>query len=246
VESQTGESGEQAGFGSTVSIDGIRTVMNDIQFAYCEFPRSWGVVDSEGKCTVKVDGARVGISYDIVINTHQLMRLVNHGVELSKNEEKLTCFKDRVQARWGGGGSGGGDSKGDDGDGSGGPSTENGGGTDDKGGSGGGGGKGGSDGGAAGSRVGTRDWVGVNKEGDGGGSPAPVPADIHQAADAALDRAFGSFGIATEEDERSEGGYSMEKQSERKGNQEEWGRGESETTAAPMPTPRGEDQNLKP
>ena len=41
VENQTGENGEQAGFGSTVSIDGIRTVMNDIHFAYCEFPKNW-------------------------------------------------------------------------------------------------------------------------------------------------------------------------------------------------------------
>ena len=54
VENQTGENGEQAGFGSTVSIDGIRTVMNDIHFAYCEFPKNWGMVDSEGLCTVKV------------------------------------------------------------------------------------------------------------------------------------------------------------------------------------------------
>ena len=49
------------------------------------------MVDSEGLCTVKVDGARVGISYDIIVNTPELMRLVNHGVELSKNEEKLNC-----------------------------------------------------------------------------------------------------------------------------------------------------------
>lgn len=59
VENQTGENGEQAGFGSTVSIDGIRTVMNDIHFAYCEFPKNWGVVDSEGLCTVKVGGRAV-------------------------------------------------------------------------------------------------------------------------------------------------------------------------------------------
>ena len=56
VQNQTGENGEQAGFGSTVSIEGIRTKMNNIRFAYCEYPKSWGVVDGEGLCTVKVDG----------------------------------------------------------------------------------------------------------------------------------------------------------------------------------------------
>ena len=50
------------------SIEGIKTKMNDIKFAYCEHPRNWGVVDGEGLCTVKVDGAQVGISYDIVVN----------------------------------------------------------------------------------------------------------------------------------------------------------------------------------
>ena len=77
VANQTGENGERAGFGSTVSIEGIRTKMRDIKFAYCEHPKNWGVVDGEGLCTVKVDGARVGISYDIVVNTPELMRLVN-------------------------------------------------------------------------------------------------------------------------------------------------------------------------
>jgi hypothetical protein len=65
VENQTGENGEQAGFGSTVSIDGIRTVMNDIHFAYCEFPKNWGVVDSEGLCTVKVGGRAVQLLHAV-------------------------------------------------------------------------------------------------------------------------------------------------------------------------------------
>ena len=100
VQNQTGENGEQAGFGSTVSIEGIRTKMNNIRFAYCEYPKSWGVVDSEGLCTVKVDGAKVGISYDIIVNTPELMRLVNHGVELSKNQEKVGELRDKVKARF--------------------------------------------------------------------------------------------------------------------------------------------------
>ena len=100
VESATGANETQTGFGSTVSIDGIRTVMKDIKFAYCEFPKGWGMVDGEGLCTVKVDGARVAISYDIVVNTEQLMKLVNQGVELSKDESKLTSVKEKVQAKW--------------------------------------------------------------------------------------------------------------------------------------------------
>ena len=100
VQNQTGENGEQAGFGSTVSIEGIRTKMNNIRFAYCEYPKSWGVVDSEGLCTVKVDGAKVGISYDIIVNTPELMRIVNHGVELSKNQEKVAELRDKVKERF--------------------------------------------------------------------------------------------------------------------------------------------------
>ena len=100
VANQTGENADSAGFGSTVSIEGIRTVMNDIRFAYCEFPKNWGVVDSEGLCTVKVDGAKVGISYDIIVNTPELMRLVNRGVELSKNEEKIAELKEKVKAKF--------------------------------------------------------------------------------------------------------------------------------------------------
>ena len=152
VENQTGENGEQAGFGSTVSIEGIRTVMDDIHFAYCEFPKNWGVVDSEGLCTVKVDGARVGISYDIIVNTQELMRLVNHGVELTKNEEKLSVVKDKVQTKWANRGKG----------------------TEGK----------------------------ANGDAD-----AKVPGRVHAAAEAALDKAFGSFGIATEEDDAEDEGY---------------------------------------
>ena len=100
VENQTGENSDHAGFGSTVSIEGIRTVMNDIRFAYCEYPKSWGMVDSDGTCSVKVEGARVGISYDIIVNTAQLMRIVNHGVELSKDESKVNELKEKVQKRW--------------------------------------------------------------------------------------------------------------------------------------------------
>ena len=83
-----------------MSIEGIRTVMNDIRFAYCEYPKSWGMVDSDGTCSVKVEGARVGISYDIIVNTAQLMRIVNHGVELSKDESKVNELKEKVQKRW--------------------------------------------------------------------------------------------------------------------------------------------------
>ena len=85
------------------SIEGIKTKMNDIKFAYCEHPRNWGVVDGEGLCTVKVDGAQVGISYDIVVNTPELMRLVNRGVELSKDAQKVDALKEKVKARFGGG-----------------------------------------------------------------------------------------------------------------------------------------------
>jgi len=42
VTNETDEAGDQAGFGSSVSVEGIRTVMKDIQFAYCEFPKNWG------------------------------------------------------------------------------------------------------------------------------------------------------------------------------------------------------------
>ena len=109
VANQTGENGERAGFGSTVSIEGIRTKMRDIKFAYCEHPKNWGVVDGEGLCTVKVDGARVGISYDIVVNTPELMRLVNQSVELSKDEARVGALREKVKARFaaGKGGDGG-------------------------------------------------------------------------------------------------------------------------------------------
>lgn len=100
VENQTGENSDHAGFGSTVSIEGIRTVMNDIRFAYCEYPKSWGMVDSDGTCSVKIEGARVGISYDIIVNTAQLMRIVNHGVELSKDEGKVNELREKVQKKW--------------------------------------------------------------------------------------------------------------------------------------------------
>ena len=107
VANQTGENGQRAGFGSTVSIEGIRTKMNDIKFAYSEHPKNWGVVDGEGLCTVKVDGARVGISYDIVVNTPELMRLVNRGVELSKDETKVGELKEKVKESFANRGKGG-------------------------------------------------------------------------------------------------------------------------------------------
>ena len=100
VANQTGEDGERAGFGSTVSVEGIRTKMRDIRFAYCEHPKNWGVVDGEGLCTVKVDGARVGISYDVVVNTPELMRLVNKSVELSKDEARVGALREKVKARF--------------------------------------------------------------------------------------------------------------------------------------------------
>ena len=100
VANQTGEDGERAGFGSTVSVEGIRTKMRDIRFAYCEHPKNWGVVDGEGLCTVKVDGARVGISYDVVVNTPELMRLVNKSVELSKDEARVGALREKVKERF--------------------------------------------------------------------------------------------------------------------------------------------------
>jgi len=74
------------GLHSTVEVRGIKTNMEEIEFAYCEHPRGWGVIDGEGLCTVKVDGARVGISYEIIINTPRLVQIVNQGVEIVKNE----------------------------------------------------------------------------------------------------------------------------------------------------------------
>ena len=114
VANQTGENGERAGFGSTVSIEGIRTKMRDIKFAYCEHPKNWGVVDGEGLCTVKVDGARVGISYDIVVNTPELMRLVNQSVELSKDEARVGALREKVKAKFARGSNPGGSGDGND------------------------------------------------------------------------------------------------------------------------------------
>ena len=91
------------GLHSTVEVRGIKTKMEEIEFAYCEHPRGWGVIDGEGLCTVKVDGARVGISYEIIINTPRLVQIVNQGVEIVKNEstrDELTAkFQTSLEER---------------------------------------------------------------------------------------------------------------------------------------------------
>ena len=86
------------GLRSTVEVRGIKTNMEEIEFAYCEHPRGWGVIDGEGLCTVKVDGARVGISYEIIINTPRLVQIVNQGVEIVKNENTRDELTAKFQA----------------------------------------------------------------------------------------------------------------------------------------------------
>ena len=86
------------GLHSTVEVRGIKTNMEEIEFAYCEHPRGWGVIDGEGLCTVKVDGARVGISYEIIINTPRLVQIVNQGVEIVKNETTRDELTAKFQA----------------------------------------------------------------------------------------------------------------------------------------------------
>jgi hypothetical protein len=86
------------GLHSTVEVRGIKTNMEEIEFAYCEHPRGWGVIDGEGLCTVKVDGARVGISYEIIINTPRLVQIVNQGVEIVKNESTRDELTAKFQA----------------------------------------------------------------------------------------------------------------------------------------------------
>jgi hypothetical protein len=88
-----------AGLSTTVEVRDINTVMQNVEFAYCEFPRNWGVVDGEGLCTVTVDGASVGISYEIIINTNQLMKLVNQGVELAKDDGKIAEMREKIEAK---------------------------------------------------------------------------------------------------------------------------------------------------
>ena len=99
VHNHMDEDDEGAGLSTTVEVTDINTVMKDVEFAYCEFPRNWGVVDGEGLCTVTVDGASVGITYEIIINTQQLMKLVNHGVELAKDDAKLAETKAKIETK---------------------------------------------------------------------------------------------------------------------------------------------------
>ena len=97
------DNNNNTGLHSTVEVRGIKTNMEEIEFAYCEHPRGWGVIDGEGLCTVKVDGARVGISYEIIINTPRLVQIVNQGVEIVKNEttrDELTAkFQTSLEER---------------------------------------------------------------------------------------------------------------------------------------------------
>jgi hypothetical protein len=93
------EDDEGAGLSTTVEVRDINTVMQDVEFAYCEFPRNWGVVDGEGLCTVTVDGASVGITYEIIINTAQLLKLVNQGVELAKDDSKIAEMRGKIEEK---------------------------------------------------------------------------------------------------------------------------------------------------
>jgi len=88
-----------AGLSTTVQVENINTIMQDVEFAYCEFPRNWGVVDGEGLCTVTVEGASVGITYEIIVNTQQLMKLVNQGVELAKDDGKIEEMKEKIAVK---------------------------------------------------------------------------------------------------------------------------------------------------
>ena len=93
------EDDEGAGLSTTVEVGDIKTTMRDVEFAYCEFPRNWGVVDGEGLCTVTVDGASVGITYEIIINTQQLLKLVNQGVELAKDDSKIKELNEKIREK---------------------------------------------------------------------------------------------------------------------------------------------------
>jgi len=93
------EDDEGAGLSTTVEVGDIKTTMKDVEFAYCEFPRNWGMVDGEGLCTVTVDGASVGITYEIIINTQQLLKLVNQGVELAKDDSKIKELNEKIQEK---------------------------------------------------------------------------------------------------------------------------------------------------
>jgi len=88
-----------AGLSTTVQVENINTTMQDVEFAYCEFPRNWGVVDGEGLCTVTVEGASVGITYEIIVNTQQLMKVVNQGVELAKDDGKIEEVKEKIAVK---------------------------------------------------------------------------------------------------------------------------------------------------
>ena len=82
-----------------MQVENINTTMQDVEFAYCEFPRNWGVVDGEGLCTVTVEGASVGITYEIIVNTQQLMKVVNQGVELAKDDGKIEEVKEKIAVK---------------------------------------------------------------------------------------------------------------------------------------------------
>ena len=65
--------------------------------ARCQLGR--GVVDGEGLCTVTVEGASVGITYEIIVNTQQLMKVVNQGVELAKDDGKIEEVKEKIAVK---------------------------------------------------------------------------------------------------------------------------------------------------
>ena len=77
-------------------------------------PRTGGWWTARGCAPSRVDGARVGISYDIVVNTPELMRLVNQSVELSKDEARVGALREKVKAKFARGSNPGGSGDGDD------------------------------------------------------------------------------------------------------------------------------------
>ena len=90
------------GLHSTVEVRGIKTKMEEIEFAYCEHPRGWGVID--GKVCVRE--SRRSESWNFLRDHHQHAKIsanVNQGVEIVKNEstrDELTAkFQTSLEER---------------------------------------------------------------------------------------------------------------------------------------------------
>ena len=58
--------------------------MEEIEFAYCEHPRGIGASSWRRFVYSESRRARVGISYEIIINTPRLVQIVNQGVKSSR------------------------------------------------------------------------------------------------------------------------------------------------------------------